>query len=149
MAIIDGKKISAETREQIALDAQKLMAETGIRPGLAVVIVGDDPASHVYVKNKKKGCEQVGFYSEEYALPEQTSQKELMQLLDRLNADPKIHGILVQLPLPRHLDEKAVIERILPSKDVDAFHAVNVGKIMIGNYDFLSLLRCLPSFSMD
>ena len=126
MAMIDGKKISAETREQIALDAQKLMAETGIRPGLAVVIVGDDPASHVYVKNKKKGCEQVGFYSEEYALPEQTSQEELMQLLDRLNADPKIHGILVQLPLPRHLDEKAVIERILPSKDVDAFHAVNV-----------------------
>ena len=142
MAMIDGKKISAETREQIALDAQKLMAETGIRPGLAVVIVGDDPASHVYVKNKKKGCEQVGFYSEEYALPEQTSQKELMQLLDRLNADPKIHGILVQLPLPRHLDEKAVIERILPSKDVDAFHAVNVGKIMIGNYDFLP---CTPA----
>ena len=142
MAMIDGKKISAETREQIALDAQKLMAETGIRPGLAVVIVGDDPASHVYVKNKKKGCEQVGFYSEEYALPEQTSQEELMQLLDRLNADPKIHGILVQLPLPRHLDEKAVIERILPSKDVDAFHAVNVGKIMIGNYDFLP---CTPA----
>ena len=140
--MIDGKKISAETREQIALDAQKLMAETGIRPGLAVVIVGDDPASHVYVKNKKKGCEQVGFYSEEYALPEQTSQEELMQLLDRLNADPKIHGILVQLPLPRHLDEKAVIERILPSKDVDAFHAVNVGKIMIGNYDFLP---CSPA----
>ena len=146
MAMIDGKKISAETREQIALDAQKLMAETGIRPGLAVVIVGDDPASHVYVKNKKKGCEQVGFYSEEYALPEQTSQEELMQLLDRLNADPKIHGILVQLPLPRHLDEKAVIERILPSKDVDAFHAVNVGKIMIGNYDFLP---CTPAGVME
>ena len=122
------------------------MAETGIRPGLAVVIVGDDPASHVYVKNKKKGCEQVGFYSEEYALPEQTSQEELMQLLDRLNADPKIHGILVQLPLPRHLDEKAVIERILPSKDVDAFHAVNVGKIMIGNYDFLP---CTPAGVME
>ena len=123
MAIIDGKKISAKTREQIAVDTQKLLEETGIRPGLAVIIVGDDPASHVYVKNKKKGCEQVGFYSEEYALPEQTSQEELMQLLDRLNADPKIHGILVQLPLPRHLDEKAVIERILPSKDVDAFQA--------------------------
>lgn len=146
MAMIDGKKISAEIRAQIALDAQKLMAETGIRPGLAVVIVGDDPASHVYVKNKKKGCEQVGFYSEEYALPEQTSQEELMQLLDRLNADPKIHGILVQLPLPRHLDEKAVIERILPSKDVDAFHAVNVGKIMIGNYDFLP---CTPAGVME
>ena len=146
MAMIDGKKISAEIRAQIALDAQKLMAETGIRPGLAVVIVGDDPASHVYVKNKKKGCEQVGFYSEEYALPEQTSQEELMQLLDQLNADPKIHGILVQLPLPRHLDEKAVIERILPSKDVDAFHAVNVGKIMIGNYDFLP---CTPAGVME
>ena len=146
MAIIDGKKISAKTREQIAVDTQKLLEETGIRPGLAVIIVGDDPASHVYVKNKKKGCEQVGFYSEEYALPEQTSQEELMQLLDRLNADPKIHGILVQLPLPRHLDEKAVIERILPSKDVDAFHAVNVGKIMIGNYDFLP---CTPAGVME
>ena len=142
MAIINGKEISAKTREQIAADTQKLLEETGVRPGLAVIIVGDDPASHVYVKNKKKGCEQVGFHSEEYALPEQTSQEELLQLLDRLNADPKIHGILVQLPLPRHLDEKAVIERILPSKDVDAFHAANVGKIMIGNYDFLP---CTPA----
>ena len=132
MAMIDGKKISAETREQIALDAQKLMAETGIRPGLAVVIVGDDPASHVYVKNKKKGCEQVGFYSEEYALPEQTSQEELMQLLDRLNADPKIHGILVQLPLPRHLDEKAVIERDFAIKRCRRVPCGKCGK----NYDW-------------
>ncbi|HCB64351.1 MAG TPA: bifunctional methylenetetrahydrofolate dehydrogenase/methenyltetrahydrofolate cyclohydrolase FolD [Ruminococcaceae bacterium] len=146
MAIINGKEISAKTREQIAADTQKLLEETGVRPGLAVIIVGDDPASHVYVKNKKKGCEQVGFHSEEYALPEQTSQEELLQLLDRLNADPKIHGILVQLPLPRHLDEKAVIERILPSKDVDAFHAANVGKIMIGNYDFLP---CTPAGVME
>lgn len=146
MAIINGKEISAKTREQIAADTQKLLEETGVRPGLAVIIVGDDPASHVYVKNKKKGCEQVGFHSEEYALPEQTSQEELLQLLDRLNEDPKIHGILVQLPLPRHLDEKAVIERILPSKDVDAFHAANVGKIMIGNYDFLP---CTPAGVME
>lgn len=144
--IIDGKKVSAQIREEIALDTQKLLAETGVCPGLAVVIVGDDPASKVYVKNKKKGCEQVGFYSEEYALPGETTQEQLLALLDRLNGDPKIHGILVQLPLPRHLDEKAVIERIVPSKDVDAFHASNVGKIMIGEYDFLP---CTPAGVME
>lgn len=144
--IIDGKKVSARIREQIAADTQKLLTETGVRPGLAVVIVGEDPASKVYVKNKKKGCEQVGFYSEEYALPEKTSQEELLALLDRLNGDPKIHGILVQLPLPKHLDEKTVIERILPTKDVDAFHASNVGKIMIGDYDFLP---CTPAGVME
>ncbi len=144
--IIDGKKVSAQIREQIALDTQKLVAETGICPGLAVVIVGDDSASKVYVKNKKKGCEQVGFYSEEHALPEDTTQQELLALLDRLNENPKIHGILVQLPLPAHLDEKTVIERILPTKDVDAFHASNVGKIMIGDYDFLP---CTPAGVME
>lgn len=144
--IIDGKRVSAQIREQIAADTQKLLESSGVRPGLAVVIVGEDPASKVYVKNKKKGCEQVGFYSEEYALPEQTSQEELLALLDRLNADPKIHGILVQLPLPGHLDEKTVIERILPTKDVDAFHASNVGKIMIGDYDFLP---CTPAGVME
>lgn len=144
--IIDGKQVSAKTRERIAADTQALMDETGVQPGLAVVIVGDDPASHVYVKNKKKGCAEVGFYSEEYALPEQTTQEELMNLLDKLNADPKIHGILVQMPLPKHLDELAVIQRILPSKDVDAFHAVNVGKIMIGDYDFLP---CTPAGVME
>ena len=144
--MIDGKKIAAEIREQIAADTKKLVEETGVRPGLAVVIVGDDPASHVYVRNKKKACEQVGFYSEEHALPEQTTQQELMALLDRLNQDTKIHGILVQLPLPRHLDEQAVIERISPKKDVDAFHAMNVGKIMIGNFDFLP---CTPAGVME
>ena len=144
--MIDGKKIAAEIREQIAADTKKLVEETGVRPGLAVVIVGDDPASHVYVRNKKKACEQVGFYSEEHALPEQTTQQELMALLDRLNQDPKIHGILVQLPLPRHLDDQAVIERISPKKDVDAFHAMNVGKIMIGNFDFLP---CTPAGVME
>lgn len=144
--IIDGKQVSAKTREQIGADTRALINATGVQPGLAVVIVGDDPASHVYVKNKKKGCAEVGFYSEEYALPEQTTQEELMKLLDQLNADPKIHGILVQMPLPKHLDELAVIERILPSKDVDAFHAVNVGKIMIGDYDFLP---CTPAGVME
>ncbi len=144
--VIDGKAVSARTREQIKLECEKLVQSTGVRPGLAVVLVGDDPASQVYVKNKKKGCEQVGFYSEEYNLPAQTTQDELLKLLDRLNADDKIHGILVQLPLPAHLDEKAVIERILPSKDVDAFHPVNVGKIMIGNYD---ILPCTPAGVME
>ena len=131
--LIDGKLVSAQVRQQIAADGKKLLEETGIRPGLAVIIVGEDPASQVYVRNKKKACEEVGFYSEEYALPAETSQQQLNELLEKLNNDEKIHGILVQLPLPKHLDEKAVIEKIDPAKDVDAFHAVNVGKIMIGD----------------
>lgn len=118
----------------------------GITPGLAVVIVGDDPASRVYVNNKKKACEVVGFKSEEYALPASTTQEELLELVNTLNNKPDINGILVQLPLPEHLDDKAVIEAINPQKDVDAFHAVNVGKIMLGEYDFLP---CTPSGVME
>ena len=144
--LIDGKLVSAQVRQQIAADGKKLLEETGIRPGLAVIIVGEDPASQVYVRNKKKACEEVGFYSEEYALPAETSQQQLNELLEKLNNDEKIHGILVQLPLPKHLDEKAVIEKIDPAKDVDAFHAVNVGKIMIGDYDFLP---CTPAGVME
>lgn len=122
------------------------MAEEGNRPGLAVIIVGSDPASQVYVRNKCKDCEEIGVYSEEYALPEQTSMKELTDLIEKLNADSKISGILVQLPLPEHLDEKAVINTINPKKDVDAFHPSNVGKIMIGDYDFLP---CTPAGVME
>lgn len=118
----------------------------GDHPGLAVVIVGDDSASRVYVNNKKKACAQVGFYSEEYALPAQTTQQELLELVDTLNRKKDINGILVQLPLPKHLDEKAVIEAIDPQKDVDAFHASNVGKIMIGDYHFLP---CTPAGVME
>ena len=143
--IIDGKKVSAEVKEQVRLETLEL-AKKGIRPGLAVIIVGDDPASRVYVNNKKKACEAVGFISREYALPATTTQEELLSLVEELNNDKEINGILCQLPLPKGLDEKAVIEAISPIKDVDAFHAINVGKIMIGDYDFLP---CTPAGVME
>ncbi len=140
--LIDGKKISAEIREEIKAETLAFEQEKGYLPGLAVVIVGENPASQVYVRNKKRACEEVGFYSEVHELPEATTQEELNALVDRLNADEKIHGILVQLPLPKHLDENEVLLRINPAKDVDAFHPYNVGKIMIGDYDFLP---CTPA----
>ena len=140
--IIDGKAISAEIRAEIKAEVAKRAAEGKCLPGLAVIIVGEDPASQVYVRNKKKACEEVGFYSEVYELPADTKQEELNALVDKLNADEKIHGILCQLPLPKHLDENEVILRIDPKKDVDAFHPYNVGKIMIGDYDFLP---CTPA----
>lgn len=143
--IIDGKALATEVKQALAQKVTKL-AEEGNRPGLAVIIVGTDPASQVYVRNKCKDCEEIGVYSEEYALPEQTTQEELCTLIERLNGDDKISGILVQLPLPKHLDEKAVINTINPKKDVDAFHPVNVGKIMIGDYDFLP---CTPAGVME
>ena len=140
--IINGKEISATIRSEIKEATEKLIAESGVRPGLAVIIVGEDPASQVYVRNKKRACDEVGFYSESYELPESTTQDELNALVDRLNKDEKIHGILCQLPLPKHLDENEVIMRIDPKKDVDAFHPENVGKIMIGDYSFLP---CTPA----
>ncbi|MBR2335925.1 MAG: bifunctional methylenetetrahydrofolate dehydrogenase/methenyltetrahydrofolate cyclohydrolase FolD [Clostridia bacterium] len=140
--IIDGKLISKKVREEIAADVAVFKEKYNCAPGLAVIIVGNDPASQVYVRNKKRGCEEVGFYSESYELPESTTQEELIALVERLNADDKIHGILVQLPLPKHLDETEVLLKIKPEKDVDAFHPYNVGKIMIGNYD---LLPCTPA----
>ena len=144
--IIDGKAISAQVRAEIAENTKKLIAEKGITPGLAVVIVGEDPASQVYVRNKRRACTEVGFYSEAYELPEATTQEELEALVDRLNADEKIHGILVQLPLPKHLNEEAILLRIDPKKDVDAFHPYNVGRIMIGNHHFLP---CTPAGVME
>lgn len=140
--IIDGKAISAAVKEQVRDE----IAREGLKVGLAVVIVGDDPASRVYVNNKKKACEFCGIKSYEYALPAETTQEQLLELVDTLNADRNVNGILVQLPLPRHLDEKAVIERISPRKDVDAFHESNVGRIMIGNYSFLP---CTPAGCME
>lgn len=140
--IINGKEVSASVKQRVAEECSELVKRTGKRPGLAVIIVGDDPASRVYVNNKKKACELVGFVSREYALPEETTQQELTQLITKLNNDSEINGILCQLPLPKHLDEKSVIELISVSKDVDAFNEVNVGKIMIGNFDFLP---CTPS----
>ena len=146
MQIIDGKKVSAEVEEEVRQQTLKLKETHGITPGLAVVIVGDDPASRVYVNNKKKACELVGFKSEEYALPAETTQQELLNLVETLNNKDDINGILVQLPLTNHLDDKAVIAAINPKKDVDAFHAVNVGKIMLGEYDFLP---CTPAGVME
>ncbi|MBQ2809490.1 MAG: bifunctional methylenetetrahydrofolate dehydrogenase/methenyltetrahydrofolate cyclohydrolase FolD [Clostridia bacterium] len=152
--IINGKLVSAEVREELKAQTQELFEKYGIRPGLAVIIVGDDPASKVYVNNKEKGCAEVGFYSEVYRLPEQTTQEELLALVDKLNKDDKIHGILCQLPLPKHLDENAVILAINPEKDVDAFHPVNVGRIMIGDYSFLpctpaGVMRLIESTGVD
>ncbi len=132
MAIrIDGKAVAAKVKEKAAREVEALQ-EKGIRPGLAVVLVGDDPASRIYVNNKKKACKAVGIYSEEYVLPEAASQQELLELVEKLNQKREIHGILVQSPLPGELDEAAVVEAIAPQKDVDAFHAYNVGKVMQG-----------------
>ncbi len=140
--IIDGKKIAAATRADIASRVAMFESENGFKPGLAVVIVGENPASQVYVRNKKKACEDVGMYSIVIEMPEMTTQPELMAKIEELKNDSKIHGILVQLPLPSHLDEDAVIAAIPPEKDVDAFHAQNTGKIMIGDFDFLP---CTPA----
>lgn len=140
--IINGKEISAAIREEIKAGVQGM----SVRPGLAVVLVGDDPASAVYVRNKSKACAEVGIYSEVYRLPEETGREQLLGLIKQLNQSPLIHGILVQLPLPKHLDPEEVIMAIDPAKDVDAFHPVNVGKIMIGNYDFLP---CTPAGVME
>lgn len=143
--IIDGKAVSASVKEAVAKEAAALK-EKGISVGLAVVIVGNDPASRVYVNNKRKACAACGIESYEYALPEETTEEELLALVEKLNGDPAVNGILVQLPLPRQIDEHRIIEAISPKKDVDAFHAVNVGKIMIGDFDFLP---CTPSGCMD
>ncbi len=137
--------MAAKIKEGLKEEVKRLKEE-GNLPGLAVIIVGEDPASQVYVRNKRRDCDEIGVYSQEYALPAETKQEELEALIDKLNADEKISGILVQLPLPAHLDEKAVINRINPKKDVDAFHPSNVGKIMIGDYDFLP---CTPAGVME
>ena len=152
--IIDGKAVSAAVKEEVAAEAAKLKDEHGLKVGLAVVIVGSDPASRVYVNNKKKACEAVGFRSTEYALDENTTQEQLLDLVNVLNNDKAVNGILVQLPLPKHIDEKAVINAISPEKDVDAFHPVNVGRIMIGDYAFLpctpaGVMRLIESTGVD
>ena len=143
--IIDGKLTSAKIREEIKAEASLLTAK-GTQPGLAVIIVGEDPASQIYVRNKEKACDEVGFYSEKYALPAETTEAELTALIEKLNADKNIHGILVQSPLPKHLDEKRIVAQILPSKDVDAFSEENVGKITLGTPRFLP---CTPAGIME
>lgn len=145
MNIIDGKAVSKAVRERVAAETVELKKK-GVTPGLAVIIVGEDPASQVYVRNKEKACEEVGFYSEKFALPENATQEELNALVQKLNEREDINGILCQLPLPKHLDDKEVINLINPIKDVDAFHPENVGAIMIGDYHFLP---CTPAGVME
>ena len=152
--IIDGKLVSASTRSDIAVGVEKFKSDFGYAPGLAVVLVGDDPASAVYVRNKHKGCLEVGITSFEIRMPADTAEDALLEKIDELNADPAVHGILVQLPLPKHIDENKVIDRIDPKKDVDAFHPENVGKIMLGKYDFLpctpaGIMKLLEFYNID
>ncbi|MDR3767326.1 MAG: bifunctional methylenetetrahydrofolate dehydrogenase/methenyltetrahydrofolate cyclohydrolase FolD [Butyricicoccus sp.] len=142
---MDGKALSAKVRGQILEQTETLKAQ-GVVPGLAVVLVGDDPASQIYVRNKERACLECGFYSEKHVLPATASESELLDLIGRLNANPKISGILCQLPLPAQIREDAVIAAIDPKKDVDAFHPTNVGKIMIGDFDFLP---CTPAGVME
>lgn len=130
--IIDGKAIAAEMREEIAADTAQLK-QRGVTPGLAVVLVGEDPASRVYVSMKEKACEKAGIFSDEHKLPPETSEEQLLALVDEMNRDDKIDGILVQLPLPDHIDENKVLEAISPQKDVDGFHPYNVGRLVTGN----------------
>ena len=143
--LIDGKAVSARVKGEVAKEIAELN-EKGIEAGLAVVIVGNNQASRVYVHNKKKACAEVGIASYEYALPEETTEAELLELVNKLNADPKVNGILVQMPLPKQINENAVINAIVPEKDVDAFHPRNVGHIMIGDYQFLP---CTPAGVME
>ena len=144
--IIDGKKTSADIKAEIANETAEFIKNTGVTPGLAVVIVGNDPASEVYVRNKCRACEAVGFHSEKYEMSGESTEEELIALIDKLNDDKNIHGILVQLPLPKHIDVEKVLLRIKPEKDVDAFHPYNTGKIMQGKYDFLP---CTPAGVME
>ncbi len=144
--LINGKEVSKSVKERVKAETVEFIKSKGVTPGLAVVIVGNDPASRVYVNSKKKACEEVGFRSFEYALPEETTQEELLALVDKLNNDSEVNGILCQLPLPSQIDENAVINAIKPEKDVDAFHPFNVGKIMIGEFSFLP---CTPAGVME
>ena len=138
--IIDGKQVAADMRAELKDEVAKLK-EQGIIPGLGVILVGEDPASKSYVTAKERTCEEIGIYSDDNRLPEETTQKDLLALVEKMNNDPKIHGILVQLPLPKHLNEAEVLLAIEPDKDVDGFHPMNVGKMMVGEKAFLP---CTP-----
>lgn len=144
--IMSGKTVSEAVRKELAHEIESIKDNYGITPGLAVIIVGNNEASKVYVRNKHKSCNEIGIYSVVHELPENTTEAELIDLINKLNGDDSIHGILVQLPLPTHINEQAIINAISPAKDVDAFHPQNVGKIMIGDYDFLP---CTPAGVME
>jgi len=139
--LIDGKAIAASVRAQVKEKVAELAARTGVRPGLTVVLVGEDPASRIYVRNKGKAAEEAGIVSHQIDLPASTPEKELLDLVARLNEDDTVHGILVQLPLPEHIDESKVIEAIAPEKDVDGFHPMNAGRLFTGGVSFLP---CTP-----
>jgi methylenetetrahydrofolate dehydrogenase (NADP+)/methenyltetrahydrofolate cyclohydrolase len=145
--IINGTEVAASVIEQVKASASKLQADTGIQTGLAVIIVGSDPASQAYVGSKSKMAKDCGFKSVQHSLPEDTTQQALLALVAELNADPSIHGILVQLPLPKHLDSEPVIQSILPEKDVDGLHVVNAGKLATGDID-TGLISCTPAGSL-
>lgn len=150
---MDGKALSQKVRAHI-LEETNLLKEQGITPGLAVILVGEDTASQIYVRNKEKACTECGFYSEKYVLPAQTTQAQLLELITQLNQSQSVHGILCQMPVPKHIDEQAVIAAIAPEKDVDAFHPINVGKIMIGDFDFLpctpaGVMQLLDAYDID
>jgi len=144
--LIDGKLVTANVRNRIATDIKKFKEESNVTPGLAVILVGNNPASAVYVRNKHKGCLEVGINSYEITMPESTTEEQLLAEIERLNSDEKVHGILVQLPLPKHISEERILNTISPLKDVDAFHPENVGKIMLGKYAFLP---CTPAGIME
>ena len=131
--LIDGKVLAQSIRERIAKDVADLHANTGVRPGLAAILVGDDPASHLYVKSKQKACDAAGIYVDEHRLPATMSQADLLALIEKKNADPKVHGILVQLPLPKHIDSKVILDAVSPLKDADGFHPYNLGRLVEGN----------------
>lgn len=143
--LLMGKEVSDRIKDEMKIEVENLK-KAGINPGLAVILVGEDPASKVYVSNKKKACEYIGINSFEYKLPEETAEEELLALIDKLNNDNTVSGILCQLPVPKHINEESIINAIDPKKDVDAFHPVNVGKIMTGNYDFVP---CTPAGVME
>lgn len=152
--LIDGKVVSQSVRDEVQELTSKLMDDTGIVPGLAAVLVGDDPASEIYVRNKRKACEKVGIYSEEHKLPAETTEEDLLALVNKLNDDPKIHGILVQLPLPDHINETTILRTVSPLKDVDGFHPYNVGLLVEGNPRFVSctpagIIRMLEYYNID
>lgn len=144
--IIDGKAVSAAVKERVKNQIEELKEKNGVQAGLAVVLVGEDPASKVYVRNKKLACEATGIRSFEYYLPEETTQQQLLDLIDTLNKDKAVNGILVQMPLPKHIDEMTITCAIDPFKDVDAFHPENVGRIMMGIPEFLP---CTPAGVME
>ncbi len=152
--IIDGKAVAREVREAVKNEVERLGRERGLVPGLSVVLVGEDPASQVYVRNKGKACEKTGIRSVQHTLPEDTTQERLLGLIEELNNDPSVHGILVQLPLPPHIDEHSVIEAISPEKDVDGFHPFNVGRLVVGRPAFrpctpAGIMRLLDSTGID